>query len=32
VTPVLWPDFRRYHLLEAAVDFEKRQRRFGSSS
>jgi undecaprenyl diphosphate synthase len=32
VTPVLWPDFRRYHLLHAVVDFEKRQRRFGSSS
>ena len=29
VTDVLWPDFRRVHLLEALVDFESRQRRFG---
>jgi undecaprenyl diphosphate synthase len=29
VTPVLWPDFRRRHLFEAIVDFQKRERRFG---
>ena len=29
VTPVLWPDFRRVHLLEALVDYQGRERRFG---
>lgn len=29
ITPVLWPDFRRRHLLEALVDFQARERRFG---
>jgi len=29
LTPVLWPDFRRIHLLEALVDFQGRERRFG---
>lgn len=29
VTPVLWPDFRRPHLLEALIDFKQRERRFG---
>ncbi|MDI6704216.1 MAG: isoprenyl transferase [bacterium] len=29
VTSVYWPDFRRYHLLEALVDYQKRKRRFG---
>ncbi|GAC1401845.1 MAG: isoprenyl transferase [Pyrinomonadaceae bacterium] len=29
VTDVLWPDFRRVHMLEAVVDFQKRNRRFG---
>lgn len=29
MTDVLWPDFRRQHLLEALVDFQNRQRRFG---
>jgi undecaprenyl diphosphate synthase len=29
VTPVLWPDFRRRHLYEAVVDFQRRERRFG---
>jgi undecaprenyl diphosphate synthase len=29
VTPVLWPDFRRSHLLEAILDFQGRERRFG---
>lgn len=29
VTETLWPDFRRPHLLEAVVDFQGRDRRFG---
>jgi undecaprenyl diphosphate synthase len=29
VTETLWPDFRRVHLLEAIVDFQRRDRRFG---
>ena len=29
VTETLWPDFRRAHLLEAIIDFQKRDRRFG---
>jgi undecaprenyl diphosphate synthase len=29
VTPVLWPDFRRLHLLEALIDFLGRERRYG---
>ena len=29
VTPVLWPDFRRRHLLEAIIEYQKRERRFG---
>src|SRR5229473_487460 len=29
VTDTLWPDFRRVHLLEAVVDFHRRDRRFG---
>jgi undecaprenyl diphosphate synthase len=29
VTDVLWPDFRRRHLLQAVVDFQKRERRYG---
>ncbi len=29
VTPVLWPDFRKVHLFEAVVDYQRRQRRFG---
>lgn len=28
-SPVLWPDFRKNHLLEALVDYQNRQRRFG---
>jgi undecaprenyl diphosphate synthase len=31
-TPTLWPDFRREHLYEALVDFQKRERRFGKIS
>ncbi len=29
VTPVYWPDFRRVHLLQAIVDYQRRDRRFG---
>jgi undecaprenyl diphosphate synthase len=29
VTPVLWPDFRRRHLLEAIIEYQKRERRYG---
>ncbi|HKQ53410.1 MAG TPA: isoprenyl transferase, partial [Pyrinomonadaceae bacterium] len=29
VTDTLWPDFRRTHLLEAVLDFQRRDRRFG---
>ncbi|MCL6612176.1 MAG: isoprenyl transferase [Peptococcaceae bacterium] len=29
LTDVMWPDFRRVHLLKALVDFQRRHRRFG---
>ena len=29
VTDTLWPDFRRKHLLEAVLAFQKRERRYG---
>ena len=29
VTETLWPDFRRLHLLNAIVDYQRRDRRFG---
>jgi undecaprenyl diphosphate synthase len=29
VTETLWPDFRRVHLLEAVIDYQHRNRRFG---
>jgi undecaprenyl diphosphate synthase len=29
VTDVLWPDFRRENLIQAILDFQKRERRFG---
>ncbi|MBN2404303.1 MAG: isoprenyl transferase [Coriobacteriia bacterium] len=29
VSSVLWPDFKRYDLLRAVVDYQKRARRFG---
>ncbi len=29
VTETLWPDFRRIHLLEAIVEYQRRVRRFG---
>ncbi len=31
-TPKLWPDFRRFDLHEAILDFQKRERRFGKIS
>lgn len=31
-TDVLWPDFRRNHLIEAIADFQQRERRFGLTS
>ncbi len=29
IHPVLWPDFKDYHLIEAVIDYQKRERRFG---
>ena len=29
ITPVLWPDFRKHHLIQAVLDYQKRERRFG---
>lgn len=29
ITPVLWPDFNKSHLVEAVEEFGRRQRRFG---
>ncbi|MDG2041174.1 MAG: isoprenyl transferase [Ilumatobacter sp.] len=29
VTETLWPDFRARHLIEAVVDYQKRERRYG---
>jgi undecaprenyl diphosphate synthase len=31
-TPVMWPDFRKHHLVEAVLDYQKRERRFGKTS
>lgn len=31
-TPIRWPDFRREHLYEAILDFQRRERRFGKTS
>lgn len=31
-TDVLWPDFRKKHLIAAIADFQKRERRFGLTS
>lgn len=30
ITPDFWPDFSRRHLLQALVDYQKRERRFGA--
>jgi undecaprenyl diphosphate synthase len=32
VTETLWPDFGRKHLLQAVIDFQKRERRYGGLS
>jgi undecaprenyl diphosphate synthase len=32
VTDVLWPDFRRKHLYQGIVEYQKRERRFGGIS
>jgi undecaprenyl diphosphate synthase len=29
ITNTLWPDFRKDHLFEAIVSYQKRERRFG---
>jgi undecaprenyl diphosphate synthase len=29
ITPTLWPDFRKERYLEALIDYQKRERRFG---
>jgi len=31
-TETLWPDFRKEHLIDAIIDFQKRERRFGTST
>ena len=31
-TEVLWPDFRKEHLLNAIIDYQNRERRFGKTS
>jgi undecaprenyl diphosphate synthase len=30
LTPVLWPDFTRATLFEAILDYQRRERRFGT--
>lgn len=30
-TPILWPDFRKEHLIAAIEDYQKRERRFGKT-
>ncbi len=32
ITPTLWPDFRKEHLYEAILSYQKRERRFGKTS
>ena len=32
MTEVLWPDFRKEHLIEAIISYQKRERRFGKIS
>jgi undecaprenyl diphosphate synthase len=32
VTDLMWPDFRKSHLVEALVDYQTRERRFGRTS
>ena len=31
-TPVLWPDFREEHFVEAIIEYQLRDRRFGGIS
>jgi undecaprenyl diphosphate synthase len=31
-TETRWPDFRKEHLLEAIMDYQSRERRFGKTS
>ena len=31
-TSLMWPDFRKQHLVEAVLDYQKRERRFGKTS
>jgi undecaprenyl diphosphate synthase len=31
-TELLWPDFRKEHLLEAVLDYQRRERRFGKTT
>jgi undecaprenyl diphosphate synthase len=31
-TEILWPDFRKEHLLEAVLDYQRRERRFGKTT
>lgn len=31
ITPTLWPDFHRERYMEALLDYQKRERRFGST-
>ncbi len=31
-TSVMWPDFRKSHLVDAILDYQKRERRFGLTS
>lgn len=31
-TPIFWPEFRRGHLLDAILDYQKRERRFGMTT
>ncbi|TAE73425.1 MAG: isoprenyl transferase [Bacteroidetes bacterium] len=32
VTPTLWPDFRKKDVIDAILDYQKRERRFGKTS
>ena len=32
ITDILWPDFRKEHLIEAILAFQDRERRFGKTS
>jgi len=31
-TPIFWPEFRKEHLVEAILDYQNRERRFGKTS